>query len=126
MSGLEFTEEAAHQLESLYLTIDVVSQRSETIKHLALRDGERVLDLGCGPVGSHPRPAASGQGCHARPSRCPEIVRVHTIPGKSAAPVSAVELPSDYSRRSGVPQTARAPKPSAVSSRHKRANVSRN
>ena len=49
MSGLEFTEEAAHQLECLYLTIDVVSQRLETIKHLALRDGERVLDLGCGP-----------------------------------------------------------------------------
>ena len=49
MSVLEFTEEAAHQLESLYLTKDVVDQRSETIKHLALRDGERVLDLGCGP-----------------------------------------------------------------------------
>jgi ubiquinone/menaquinone biosynthesis C-methylase UbiE len=49
MSGLEFTEEAARQLERLYLTSDVVAQRSETIKLLALRGGERVLDVGCGP-----------------------------------------------------------------------------
>ena len=34
MSGLEFTEEAARQLELLYLTRDVVAQRSETIKQL--------------------------------------------------------------------------------------------
>ena len=49
MSGLEFTEDAARQLERLYLTSDVVAQRSETIKLLALRRGERVLDVGCGP-----------------------------------------------------------------------------
>lgn len=49
MSGLEFTEEAARQLERLYLTRDVVAQRSETIKQLALSHGERVLDVGCGP-----------------------------------------------------------------------------
>jgi SAM-dependent methyltransferase len=49
MSGLQFSEEAARQLERLYLTSDVVAQRSETIKLLALRRGERVLDVGCGP-----------------------------------------------------------------------------
>ncbi len=49
MSGLEFTEEAARQLERLYLTRDVVAQRSETINLLALSHGERVLDVGCGP-----------------------------------------------------------------------------
>src|SRR5258708_10781004 len=49
MSGLEFTEEAARQLERLYLTRDVVAQRSETINLLALSQGERVLDVGCGP-----------------------------------------------------------------------------
>lgn len=49
MSGLEFTEGAARQLKRLYLTSDVVAQRSETIKLLALRGGERVLDVGCGP-----------------------------------------------------------------------------
>src|SRR6202795_4901312 len=49
MSGLEFTEDAALHLERLYLTNDVVAQRSETIKQLALSHGERVLDVGCGP-----------------------------------------------------------------------------
>jgi len=49
MSGLEFTEDAARQLEKLYLTRDVVAQRSETIKQLALSPGEHVLDVGCGP-----------------------------------------------------------------------------
>jgi arsenite methyltransferase len=49
MSGLEFTEDAARRLESLYLTRDVVAQRAETMRRLALSHGERVLDMGCGP-----------------------------------------------------------------------------
>ena len=49
MSGLTFTEGAARQLEKVYLTSDVVAQRSETLKQLALSGGERVLDIGCGP-----------------------------------------------------------------------------
>jgi arsenite methyltransferase len=49
MSGLQFSEEPARQLERLYLTSDVVAQRSETIKQLALHQDERVLDVGCGP-----------------------------------------------------------------------------
>ena len=49
MNGLQFTDEAARQLEKLYLTRDVIAQRSETIRHLSLSAGERVLDIGCGP-----------------------------------------------------------------------------
>ena len=49
MSGLQFTDEAARQLEKAYLTRDVIAQRSETIRHLSLSTGERVLDIGCGP-----------------------------------------------------------------------------
>jgi SAM-dependent methyltransferase len=49
MSGLTFTEDAARQLAKVYLTTDVVAQRAETLKQLALSPGERVLDIGCGP-----------------------------------------------------------------------------
>jgi arsenite methyltransferase len=49
MGGLTFTEAAARRLETLYLTRDVVAQRSETIRQLTLSPGERVLDVGCGP-----------------------------------------------------------------------------
>ena len=49
MSGLTFTEDTARKLERLYLAQDVVAQRSETMKQLALSPGERVLDVGCGP-----------------------------------------------------------------------------
>ena len=49
MSGLEFTKEAAKQLEKTYLTRDVVAQRLETIRQLDLSSGESVLDIGCGP-----------------------------------------------------------------------------
>src|SRR5260370_36702865 len=49
MSGLTFTEDAARHLARVYLTPDVVAQRAETMKQLALSPGERVLDIGCGP-----------------------------------------------------------------------------
>ncbi len=49
MSGLEFTNDAARQLEKIYLTSDVITQRSETLRHLNLSGGERILDIGCGP-----------------------------------------------------------------------------
>ena len=49
MSGLEFTKEAARQLEALYLTSDVIAQRSETLRQLQLSEGEHIIDIGCGP-----------------------------------------------------------------------------
>jgi arsenite methyltransferase len=49
MSGLTFTEDAARHLARVYLTPDVVAQRAETMKQLALSPGQRVLDVGCGP-----------------------------------------------------------------------------
>src|SRR6266478_1075371 len=49
MSGLKFNEDAARHLERVYRTTDVVAQRSDTMKQLALSHGERVLDVGCGP-----------------------------------------------------------------------------
>jgi arsenite methyltransferase len=49
VSGLAFTEEAAKQLEKTYRSKDVVAQRSYIIRQLSLAQGERVLDIGCGP-----------------------------------------------------------------------------
>jgi SAM-dependent methyltransferase len=46
---LEFDEEASRRLEAVYLTPDVVGQRRLIAGTLALRPGERVLDIGCGP-----------------------------------------------------------------------------
>ena len=45
MSGLEFTDEAARRLEALYLTADVVSQRSATLDQLDLAEGETGVFL---------------------------------------------------------------------------------
>jgi arsenite methyltransferase len=49
MSRLEFTSEAAKQLEAVYLTSDMIGQRLETIRQLNLSSGESILDVGCGP-----------------------------------------------------------------------------
>ncbi len=46
---LEFDEGASRQVESLYLTDDVVGQRREVLRLLALTAGEAVLDIGSGP-----------------------------------------------------------------------------
>ena len=46
-SGLQFDEEISRKVESLYMTPDVVAQRHQVLKALALREGER--DIGSGP-----------------------------------------------------------------------------
>jgi arsenite methyltransferase len=47
--GLVFDDDASRKLEAAYLTPDVVAQRRETLRALALQPGERVLDIGAGP-----------------------------------------------------------------------------
>lgn len=50
MSGmLEFDSDAARRVEQAYTTPDIVDQRERVRAALALRPGERVLDIGCGP-----------------------------------------------------------------------------
>lgn len=47
--GYNFDESAARRVEAVYLTPDVVATRSEILRSLELRPGERVLDIGSGP-----------------------------------------------------------------------------
>lgn len=49
MSGLDFSDEAARQLESIYMTGDVVAQREATLELVGLSEGDSVLDIGSGP-----------------------------------------------------------------------------
>lgn len=49
MPSMEYDEAAAEQLEAIYLGPDVTAQRQDTLQRLAIREGERVLDIGSGP-----------------------------------------------------------------------------
>ena len=48
--GLMFDTEASRRVEAIYITPDVVAQRRDVLQALALRTGERVLDIGSGPA----------------------------------------------------------------------------
>jgi ubiquinone/menaquinone biosynthesis C-methylase UbiE len=49
MSQLAFDEQTGRQLEALYQIRDAVTRRETARAALAVRQGERVLDVGCGP-----------------------------------------------------------------------------
>lgn len=49
MSGIEFDEEMSRKIEALYITPEVVAQRSQVLQALELVAGESVLDIGSGP-----------------------------------------------------------------------------
>ena len=49
MAVLQFSNKAARALERIYSSADVVAQRKATFERLALRTGESVIDIGCGP-----------------------------------------------------------------------------
>jgi arsenite methyltransferase len=56
-----FDAETARKVEAVYMTPDVVAQRSATLKSLHLVEGERILDIGSGPgLLAHDMAAAVG------------------------------------------------------------------
>jgi len=48
-TGTQFDEETSRRIEAVYQTPDVIAQRRDVLRALALRPGERVLDIGSGP-----------------------------------------------------------------------------
>jgi SAM-dependent methyltransferase len=56
-----FDAETTRKVEAVYLTPDVVAQRSATLRVLQLAEGEQVLDIGSGPgLLAHQMAAAVG------------------------------------------------------------------
>ena len=49
MGELVFDEQAARQIEALYLIRDAAIRRGLIREKLAAQPGERILDVGCGP-----------------------------------------------------------------------------
>lgn len=101
MSGmLQFDEAGARKLEAVYTTPDVVGQRREVRRILALRPGEHVVDIGAGPgllavemaaeVGRDGRvhaiePSESMRALAAARTRPPEIAPVEIAAGSADA-----------------------------------------
>ena len=49
MGTIRYEDDAVQGLVSTYLGPDIVAQRADTLKHLAIKPGEAVLDIGSGP-----------------------------------------------------------------------------
>ena len=47
--GMQYDDAAAERLEAVYLGPDIAAQRDDTLNRLAIRKGERILDVGSGP-----------------------------------------------------------------------------
>ena len=49
MASMEYDDAAAERLEAVYRGRDVIAQRADTLRRLALAPGEHVIDIGSGP-----------------------------------------------------------------------------
>lgn len=92
---LRFDEDEARRIDAIYATGDVVAQRRAVRDALALRPGERVLDLGCGPgylaaeMAAEVGPSGSVHGIDVSPSML--AIAAGRARGEGRAPVHLAE-----------------------------------
>ena len=86
---LQFDEEASRRVEASYTTPDVVEQRRQVIAALALRPGERVLDIGSGPglLAAEMAEVVGPEGC------VDGVDPSESMPGIEFHPADALALP---------------------------------
>jgi SAM-dependent methyltransferase len=94
---LHFDERQSRAVEETYATADIVEQRRVTLAALALRAGERVVDIGCGP-GYLCEEIAEAVGRDGRvvgidPSAAMLALAEHRATGVELAPGDALSLP---------------------------------
>jgi arsenite methyltransferase len=94
--GSAFTDSASRQLEAVYRTPDVVAQRQATLRALALKDGDQVLDVGAGPgflvteMAEVVSPSGRVTGLDIN-EHMVQIARQRCAQGTSAAPAEIVQ-----------------------------------
>src|SRR4029077_9837268 len=49
MPSMKYDDATAERLEAVYQGPDIIAQRDDTLRRLAVRSGERILDIGSGP-----------------------------------------------------------------------------
>ena len=92
-SSMSFDEQAARQVEALYLTPDVAATRIAAFHALEPRPGERIVDLGCGP-GFMTRELALAVGDQGRVYGVDLSEPMRTLARARCAGLSVVELAS--------------------------------
>jgi arsenite methyltransferase len=97
---LQFGEEQSRAVEATYATQDVVRQRRATLAALEPRNGERVLDIGCGPgylaseIAELVGPEGFVQGVDPSPSML-ELAAKRALPHMELTEGGALSLPAE-------------------------------
>jgi arsenite methyltransferase len=97
---LQFDEAASRAVEATYATQDVVRQRRATLAALEPRNGERILDIGCGPgylaaeIGELVGPDGFVQGVDPSPAMLAIAAR-RALPHMELTEGDALALPAE-------------------------------
>ena len=101
MSNLEFDDSGTQRVERIYMGPDIVAQREDTLRRLALAPGEAVLDIGSGPgylcesMAQQVGPAGRVRGIDISPQMIARSAARSTHDNVSYVVADAIDLPAD-------------------------------